>query len=75
MLKRTPLLALMIGGVLAILIILIFENPARPFTVGQGVFLLFLCWFPGMGVAMLFDPYAQKAREEFLKINFYEEKK
>lgn len=75
MLKRTPVLALVIAGAMAILIVLIFEDPARPFTVCQGLLLYFLCYLTSMGVALLFDPNAKKAKEEFLKINFYEEKK
>ena len=75
MLKRTPVLALVIAGVMSILIILIFEEPARPFTMGQGLLLYFLCYLTSMGVALLFDPNAKKAKEEFLKIKCYEEKK
>ncbi|HPA71366.1 MAG: hypothetical protein KBA61_13525 [Spirochaetes bacterium] len=75
MLKRTPLLANIIGGAMAILVILIFEEPGRPFTMGQGLLLYLLCVVTSMGIAMFFDPNAKKAKEEFLKINFYEEKK
>ena len=75
MLKRTPLVALLIACVMSILIVLIFEKPDRPFTVWQGVVLYFLSWTTSMGIAMLFDPNAKKAKDEFLKINFYEEKK
>jgi amino acid transporter len=73
--KRTPVLALFFGGIIAILLIIIFENPARPFAMWQGLLLFALCYLPGMGIAMLFDPHAKRAKEEYLKINFYEEKK
>lgn len=73
--KRTPVLALFFAGILSVLLILIFEKPERPFEIWQGLLLFFLCYFPGMGIALLFDPHAKKAKEEYLKINFYEEKK
>lgn len=75
MLKRTPLLALVIAFILTLLIINTIENPSRPFTPCQTVLLYFLCFLTSMGIAMLFDPNPKKAKEEFLKINFYEEKR
>ncbi len=73
--RRTPVLALYFAGIISILLVLIFEKPERPFELWQGLLLFFLCYFPAMGIALLFDPYAKKAKEEYLKINFYEEKK
>ncbi len=73
--KRTPVLALFFAGIISIVLIVIFEKPAKPFAMWQGLLLFFLCYLPGMGIALLFDSYAKKAKEEYLKINFYEEKK
>ncbi|MCX7677920.1 MAG: hypothetical protein N2316_01745 [Spirochaetes bacterium] len=73
--KRTPLVALFFAGIIAILLVLVFEKDERPFLVWHGILLLVLCYLPGMGIALLFDPHAKKAKEEYLKINFYEEKK
>jgi hypothetical protein len=74
MLKRTPLLALAISGIMAFLTILIFEEKARPFTLPQIILLYIIAFLPSLGIAMLFDPHAIEAKREFLKINFYEEK-
>jgi hypothetical protein len=71
MLKRTPILALIITGILSILVILIFEKDARPFTSGQSILLYFIAFFPSMGIAMLFDPYSRQIKEMYSKINFY----
>lgn len=71
MLKRTPLLALLITGILSILVILIFEKDARPFTSAQSILLYFIAFFPSMGIAMLFDPYSGQIKKMYNKINFY----
>ncbi len=72
--KGTPLRAIIIAGILSILIALLFEEPERPFTTAQAILLYLIALLPSMGVAMLFDPASARAKEEFLKINFYEEK-
>ncbi len=74
MLKRTPIIAIFIAGLLSITIFTLFEIPSRPFTGGQITWLFFFSFLTSMGIAMFFDPNAKKAKEEFLKINFYEEK-
>jgi hypothetical protein len=71
MLKRTPLLALLIAGIMSILIILIFQDDTMPFTQGQTLMLFFFSFFPSMGIAMLFDPYPATVKKRYLKINFY----
>lgn len=73
--KRTPLVGLFVAGIIAIALVLAFEHPARPFLRWQAIVLFFLCYLPGLGIALLFDHHAKKAKEEYLKINFYEEKK
>jgi len=75
MLLRTPFIGIILAGIVTVLLILLFEVPGRPFTVGQGLGLYFFALITCIGVAMLFDPHAKKAKEDFLKINFYEEKK
>lgn len=71
--KRTPLIALAIAAVIAVLTVLIFQKAARPFTVPQLVLLYITSYLPAFGIAMLFDPKPRAARAEFLKINFYAE--
>ncbi len=71
MLKRTPILALVIAGIMSLLIIEIFGVDERPFTTGQTVLLYFISFFPSMGIAMLFDPYPALVKQRYLKINFY----
>ncbi|MCP4136291.1 MAG: hypothetical protein GY754_35300 [bacterium] len=73
MLKRTPILGLLISAIASIAIILIIEVPERPFTTGQGILLYITAFFPSMGIAMLFDPFSKEAKERYLKRNFYEE--
>ena len=71
MLKRTPILALIISGIMSILVIIIFEQDSRPFTASQTLLLYFVSFFPSMGIAMLFDPYSGKIKNMYSKINFY----
>jgi amino acid transporter len=71
MLKRTPILALIITAIMSILIILIFEQDDRPFTLWQSLLLYFVAFFPSMGIAMLFDPYPALVKKRYSKINFY----
>ena len=71
MLKRTPLLALLITGIVSILVILIFEKDTRPFTSAQSILLYFIAFFPSMGIAMLFDPFSGQVKKMYSKINFY----
>jgi len=73
MLKRTPGAGLVIAGILSILIIIFFEDKARPFTMCQLFILYIISFLPSLGIAMLFDPNPKKAREDYMKINFYEE--
>jgi len=71
MLKRTPILALIIAAVMSILVILIFGEDGRPFTMRQSLLLYFVSFFPSMGIAMLFDPYSGQVKAFYSKINFY----
>lgn len=74
MLKRTPLIALLISGIITVLTVFLIEEPARPFTTGHLILLYITAFLPSLGIAMLFDPKPAQAKEEYLKINFYEEK-
>jgi len=71
MLKRTPVLALIIAAVMSILVILIFGEDDRPFTMYQSLLLYFVSFFPSMGIAMLFDPHSSQVKAFYSKINFY----
>ena len=71
MLKRTPILALIITAIMSVSIILIFEQDNRPFTLWQSLLLYFVAFFPSMGIAMLFDPYPALVKKRYSKINFY----
>lgn len=71
MLKRTPILALVIAGIMTLLIIHIFQVDERPFTSGQAILVYLVAFFPAMGIAMLFDPYPSLVKKRYLKINFY----
>lgn len=71
MLKRTPILALIIAAVISILIILIFQVDERPFKTWQAILLYFVAFFPSMGISMLFDPYPAQVKKRYSKINFY----
>jgi len=73
MLVRTPILGLVIAAFMSILVMLIFEVPARPFSTGDAVLIYLVSFLPSLGIAMLFDPYSKAKKEEYLKINFYAE--
>lgn len=75
MLPRTTFLAFIFAMFIDIAVVLLFEIPERPFTLRLTLWLYVLSLLPGMGIAMLFDPAPREAKERFLKINFYEEKK
>lgn len=75
MLKRTPVLAVVLGGMIALVLALVVEEPGRPFAFWQQAALFLLSLLPGLGIAMLFDPFPRRKKEEYLKINFYEEGK
>jgi hypothetical protein len=74
MLKRTPIIAIFIAGLIAILVIYFFEIPERPFALWQFILLYILSYLVAMGIALLFDSKAAETKRKYLKINFYEEK-
>lgn len=74
MLKQTPFIAIIIAALITITIIILIEDPARPVTQIQTMLFYITSFLPSFGIALLFDPFSSKKRNEYLKINFYEEK-
>lgn len=74
MLKRTPILGLVLGSAIALVVALLLEQPGRPFTAGQRMLLFLISFLPAMGIAMLFDPFPRRKKAEYLEIDFYAEK-
>ena len=75
MLKRTPALAVLFTAVISLLTIFLLEDPARPFTAGQGLLIYCIAFLPALGFAMLLDPNSREAKRRYLKINFYDQSK
>ena len=73
MLRRTPFLGLLFGGLLALAVNVFFQDPGRPFTLSQEILLLAVSIPPGIGFALFLDPYSGKMKEEYLKMDFYKE--
>lgn len=73
MLKRTPIIAVFIAGLITIAVIYFFELPDRPFSTGQNILLYILSYCVGLGISLLFDPKAKETKNKYLKINFYED--
>lgn len=73
MLKRTPILGILFGCIIALVAVLLFQEEARPFTNPQRLLLLLVSIPPGIGFAMFLDPYPQRKKEEYLKVDFYKE--
>ena len=71
--KRSFFLGIGLGGLLALAVVLFIQDPARPFTLGQLLLLLLAASLPGFGIALFFDPYSKRKKEEYLKIDFYSE--
>jgi hypothetical protein len=74
MLKRTPLIAIVIAVILCAAVKYIFELPERPFTILQLILLYILSYSVALGIAMYFDPKVKDTTKKFMGINFYEEK-
>jgi hypothetical protein len=70
--KRTPILGAVFGAILAVSVVLVFEEPGRPFSILQLILVYATCCLPGLGLAMLMDPKPQQVKAEYMKINFYE---
>jgi hypothetical protein len=74
MLKRTPIIAIFIAGLIAILVIYFFEIPERPFTIIQLILLYIVSYLVALGISMYFDPKVNETTKRLMKINFYKEK-
>lgn len=73
MLKRSFFLGIGLGGAFSALVVLLFQDPTRPFTIPQLLLLLLTASLPGFGFALFFDPYSKRKKEEYLQIDFYAE--
>ncbi len=71
--KRTPFLSVLFTAIIGFLVIYFFEVPERPFTAVQTGLVFFFSLFPGIGFALLFDPFSRAAKKRYLKINFYDQ--
>ncbi len=74
MLKRTPLLAIIIAAIISVAVKYFFELPNRPFTTLQLILLYIISYTVALGIAMYFDPRVKETTKKLYKINFYEEK-
>ena len=74
MLKRTPSITMSFAALLTILIITLIEDPSRPLSTAQTVLFYLVALLPSFGIALLFDPFSKQKKDEYLKVNFYEEK-
>ena len=68
---RTPYLAVGLALVIGTATIALVEAPARPLTPVQRSIFYLLSYLPGLGLAMLGDPAARRAKARYLKIDFY----
>jgi hypothetical protein len=75
MLARTPYITIISAGIITAVTLLLIVDPSRPFTQLQTLLFYFTALLPSLGVALLFDPVSANAKAEYLKINFYAEKK
>jgi hypothetical protein len=69
--RRTPFLGLLLGAVIGLAVIWLVETPDRPLTLAQRIIFYALSCLPGLGIAMLCDPAPQRARAEYLKVDYY----
>jgi len=69
--RRTPFLGLLFGAAIGFVVTWLLESPERPLTIGQTLLFYVLSCLPGLGLAMLGDPAPQRAKAEYLEIDFY----
>lgn len=69
--RRTPYLGLLFGAAIGFAVTWLLESPERPLTPGQTALFYALSCLPGLGLAMLGDPAARRAKAEYLKVDFY----
>ena len=69
--RRTPYLGMLYAAVIGCAVIWLLEMPDRPMSVGQMAVFYVLSYLPGLGLAMLSDPAAQRAKAEYLKVDYY----
>lgn len=69
--RRTPYLGMLYAAVIGCAVIWLLEMPDRPMSVGQMAVFYVLSYLPGLGLAMLSDPAAHRAKAEYLKVDYY----
>lgn len=69
--RWTPYLGLLFGAAIGFAVTWLVETPDRPLTLAQTVIFYALSYLPGLGIAMLCDPAPQRAKEEYLRVDFY----
>ena len=69
--RRTPYLGMLYAAVIGCAVIWLLEMPHRPLTLVQSAVFYVLSYLPGLGLAMLSDPAAHRAKAEYLKVDYY----
>jgi hypothetical protein len=69
--RRTPYLGLVYAAVIGFAVVWFVESPDRPMSVGQMTVFYLLSYLPGLGLAMLGDPAARRAKADYLKVDYY----
>ena len=69
--RRTPYLGLIYAAAIGYAVTFLVETPDRPLAVMQEAIFYALSYLPGLGLAMLSDPAPQKAKTEYLNVDYY----
>ena len=69
--RSTPFRGMLYAAVIGYAVIWLLELPDRPLTPVQSAVFYVLSYLPGLGLAMLSDPAARRAKAEYLKIDYY----
>ena len=69
--RRTPYLGLVYAAVIGCAAVWFVESPDRPLTLTQSAVFYVLSYLPGLGLAMLSDPAAHRAKAQYLQVDFY----
>ena len=64
MLKRSLILAIFIGLIIAFAVKYFVEEPLRPFSIRQMILLYVLSYIVALGIALLFDPKAAETKKK-----------
>lgn len=69
--RRTPYLGLVYAAVIGSAVVWLLEMPHRPLTLVQAAVFYCLSYLPGLGLAMLSDPAAHRAKAQYLQVDYY----